>query len=227
MVVVALVGLIGFGATKTLPIFNGDSRRAKEGQETTTALVGSYDDRAASQTASAVAIGESAAALPDSRERSFMLNEVPIMLARGPAPDPKQLLAARDRRIAFLEGNLSAQREQTERALKDAEKLRSEIAEKTLEKKASDDAISTAAAEAIAANRTALGFGALAALAVIAFLWVKSNSLPFYALGQARAMIAKGEATVESAFDAVVDRKHWAKVARAADSHFTAKDFTK
>ena len=227
ILVIALVGFLGWGASKTLPVFNGDSRRAKAGQESTAALNKAHDAPAAANTASAQVIGQAAARLPDSPAASFIRQEVPIMLARGPAPDALELIAAEKRLNAYLSGQLEEARKLHGKALEQAGDLRAALADAQAAKRNADDAISTAAAEAIAANRTALGFGALAALAVIAFLWVKSNSLSFSALGQARAMIAKGEATVESAFDAVVDRKHWAKVARAADSHFTAKDFTK
>ena len=231
VVTILLLAIVVLGggiiATKTLPTFNGESRRAEKGQQTTAALNAAANAPAAANTASAQVIGQAAARLPDSPAATFIRQEVPIMLARGPVPDAAELIAAEKRLNAYLSGQLDEARKLHGKALEQAGDLRAALADAQAAKRNADDAISTAAAEAIAANRTALGFGALAALAVIAFLWVKSNSLPFSALGQARAMIAKGEATVESAFDAVVDRKHWAKVARAADSHFTAKDFTK
>ncbi len=226
--ILVLVGLLGWGATKTIPAFNKDSRNAKKGEKTTTELVAAGNAVGAAQTASAQVIGEAVADMPASENRSFVLNEIPIMLARGPAPDPKQIIAARDRRIAFLEGNLAAQEKLTDKALKDAGELRSQLAEATSAKQASDQVATVAAAEKLAANRTSIGLGILLAIAVIAFLWLRSwmhgNTLSFSGLGEISAMVHKGEASLEQAMDSVVDRRNWDKVAKAIDAHFSRED---
>lgn len=163
----------GLVATKTLPIFNGDSRRAKEGQETTASLNAAANAPASANTASAQVIGQAAARLPDSPAASFIRNEVPIMLARGPVPDALELLAAEKRLNAYLSGQLDEARKLHSKALTQAGDLRAALADAQAAKRNADDAISTASAEAIAANRTALGLGALAAIALAAFVWVK------------------------------------------------------
>lgn len=173
LVYLAIAGLLTWGATKTIPAFNQDSQNAKKGEQTTTALIGAGNNVGAAQTASAQVIGEAASDMADSPARDFIINEVPIMLARGPAPDPKQIIAARDRKIAFLQGNLAAQRELTQTALKDAGNLRTVLAQTTAAKQAADEKITIAAAEKIAANRTSIGLGLFAAIAVIGFLYVK------------------------------------------------------
>jgi len=163
----------GLVATKTMPIFNGDSRRAKEGQETTAALNAAAEAPAAANTASAQVIGQAAARLPDSPAASFIRNEVPIMLARGPVPAADELLAAEKRLNAYMSGQLDEARRLHSSALTQAGDLRAALADAQAAKRNADDAISTAAAEAIAANRAALGLGVLAALALAAFVWVK------------------------------------------------------
>ena len=173
ILVAALVGLLGWGASKTLPIFNGESRRADKGQETTAALNAAANAPAAANTASAQVIGQAAARLPDSPAATFIRQEVPIMLARGPVPDAAELLAAEKRLNAYLSGQLDEARKLHGKALEQAGDLRAALADAQAAKRNADDAISTAAAEAIAANRTALGLGALAALALAAFVWIK------------------------------------------------------
>ena len=163
----------GLVATKTLPIFNGESRRAEKGQATTAALNAAANAPAAANTASAQVIGQAAARLPDSPAATFIRQEVPIMLARGPVPDAAELIAAEKRLNAYLSGQLDEARRLHSKALEQAGDLRAALADAHAAKRNADDAISTAAAEAIAANRTALGFGALAALAIAAFVWVK------------------------------------------------------
>jgi hypothetical protein len=169
LVVVANVLL----AAKVVPIFNGDSRRAKEGQATTAALNQAHEAPAAANTASAQVIGQAAARLPDSPAASFIRNEVPIMLARGPVPDAAELIAAEKRLNAYLSGQLDEARRLHSSALTQAGDLRAALADAQAAKRNADDAISTAAAEALAANRAALGLGVLAALAIAAFVWVK------------------------------------------------------
>ena len=163
----------GLVATKTLPIFNGGSRRADKGQATTAALNAAANATAAANTASAQVIGQAAARLPDSPAATFIRQEVPIMLARGPVPDAAELIAAEKRLNAYLSGQLDEARKLHGKALEQAGDLRAALADAQAAKRNADDAISVAAAEAIAANRTALGFGALAALALAAFVWVK------------------------------------------------------
>ena len=163
----------GLVATKTLPIFNGGSRRADKGQATTAALNAAANAPAAANTASAQVIGQAAARLPDSPAATFIRQEVPIMLARGPVPDAAELIAAEKRLNAYLSGQLDEARRLHSKALEQAGDLRAALADAQAAKRNADDAISIAAAEAIAANRTALGFGALAALALAAFVWVK------------------------------------------------------
>jgi hypothetical protein len=156
-----------------VPILNGDSRRAKDGQATTAALNAAANAPAAANTASAQVIGQAAARLPDSPAASFIRNEVPIMLARGPVPAADELLAAEKRLNAYLTGQLDEARKLHSSALTQAGDLRAALADAQAAKRNADDAISTAAAEKIAANRAALGIGVLAALALAAFVWVK------------------------------------------------------
>ena len=173
LLVILVVGALGWGVTKTVPIFNGDSRRAREGQESTAALNKAHDAPAAANTASAQVIGQAAARLPDSPAATFIRNEVPIMLSRGPVPDALELLAAEKRLNAYLSGQLDEARKLHGKALEQAGDLRAELAEAKAVKRADDDAISIAAAEKLAANRAIIWLIFLAALAGAAFIWLK------------------------------------------------------
>jgi len=174
ILIIGLVAVVGLMlAPKVVPILNGDSRRAANGQNTTAALNQAHEAPAAANTASAQVIGQAAARLPDSPAASFIRQEVPIMLARGPVPDAAELIAAEKRLNAYLTGQLDEARRLHSSALTHAGDLRAALADAQAAKRNADDAISTAAAEKIAANRTALGLGALAALALAAFVWIK------------------------------------------------------
>ncbi len=228
LLILAVVAAIGWGATKTTSFFNKNSHNAKQGEKTTAALIVASNSVGSAQTASAQVIGEAVADMPASENRSFVLNEIPIMIARGPAPDPQQIIKARDRRIAFLEGNLSAQEKLTNKALKDAGELRSELEVTTAAKQASDEKTTVAAAEELAANRATIGLGILLACAVAAYIWLRSwtsgNTISFSSLGEINAMVHKGEATLEQALDSIVDRRNWDKVAKATDVHISRAD---
>jgi hypothetical protein len=223
LLVLVVVGALGWGVTKVVPAFNGESRRAKEGQETTTALVQASDSIGAAQTASATVIGEAVADMPPSPNRSFVLNEVPIMLARGPSPDAKQLLAARDRRIAYLEGRLDEQAKLTKNALKEAGQLRADNARALAAKKASDDAITIAAAENVAANRTKLLFAALAAAALGLWLYTKFTTLPKIDLARIANRARDTGGNILEALDAVVPDS-WHEGIAAQASKLRAKE---
>jgi hypothetical protein len=200
LIVLLIVGALGWGASKTLPIFNGDSRRAKAGQESTAALNKAHDAPAAANTASAEVIGRAAAKLPDSPAATFIKNEVPIMLARGPVPDALELLAAEKRLNVYLSGQLDEARNLHGKALEQAGDLRAELAKAKATKRSDDDEISTAAAEKLAANRAALGFGAVAALALAAFVWVKLQA------GGVSATLARIVPALETAYNSA-DKK--------------------
>ena len=175
VLVIVLVVLVGvLAAPKVVPhLFDGRTKEADKSVNTTSGLLEASASKAAAQTASAVVIGEAAADLPASPNRSFILNEVPIMLARGPAPDPKQLLAARDRRIAYLEGKLDAQKEQTEAALKDAAKLNAKLTAAETAKRDSDSALIESAAVSRGKDMALTGVALVAVLLLGAFIWVK------------------------------------------------------
>jgi hypothetical protein len=172
IVLVVLAGILA--APKVVPhLFDGRTKEADKSVATTSGLLEASASKAAAQTASAVVIGEAAADLPASPNRSFILNEVPIMLARGPAPDSKQLLAARDRRIAYLEGKLDAQREQTEAALKDAAKITAKLTAAEIAKHDSDSALIESAAVSRGKDLALTGVALVAVLLLAAFVWVK------------------------------------------------------
>lgn len=204
IIALAVLGLLSWGASKTIPAFNGDARRAKEGQQTTTQLVEAANAPAAANTASAATIGRAAAALPDSPAATFIRAEVPIMLARGPAPDPKELLAAEKRLNAYLSGQLDEARRLNAAALKDASSLQRDLAEALAAKRAADEAITVAAAEKLAANRTSIGFGLLAAAAACLWLYTRSTSLPRIDLARMANRARESGADALGVIDAVV-----------------------
>jgi len=180
IIVILSLALAALLAPKVAPkIFDSRTREAEKSKDTTTQLLAASDKLGAAQTASAQVIGEAAHALPQSPDRDFIINEIPIMLARGPSPDPKQIIAARDRRIAYLEGKLKAQEELTEKAFKEAGKLHEGIVSAIADKRASDEALAESAAFQRGKD-IALSAAAFVILILAVgggYLWIRSRGL--------------------------------------------------
>lgn len=109
---------------------DGESRRAKESKESTAQVItatATADEavkkRSAAAAASVVVIAEANSSAPASPEKDFIAREAPVALANLEAPDPKELLAARDRKIAVMEGQLAKADQLYGQALKRADQL--------------------------------------------------------------------------------------------------------
>lgn len=154
-------------------ILHGDSRRAKESSQTTEELVKTQEKQAATAAASVVKIGEANASAPESREKSFIAQEVPVALAHLPKPDPEALLAAERRKNAVLEGRIEEADRLYGKALEKAERLERERAAALAAKRASDLELERVAAERLGAERAKNMMIAIAVVAVLLYFYVR------------------------------------------------------
>lgn len=167
---IAALAVGGFVALK--PMFSRDKARARESAEATEQLVAATDAQAASAAASVAKIGEANTVAPQSPSRDFISREVPMALAKLPAPDPQALLEAERRRAAVMEGRYEEANRLYEKESKRAERLQQERDTALAERRAADTALIEAAAAKSGAERQRLIFIAVAVLA--AGLWVFS-----------------------------------------------------
>jgi len=210
---IALVlAVLGVGtwlfAPKLLP---GASKRAAESVATSRELIAAKDAPAAANAASLTVITRALADVPDSPSTRFIANEVPIMLARSPAPDPMELLAAEKRRVAFIEGQLDEQRRLTAVAMKDSASLVARVAKAEAAKQASDQAIVAAAAAERARTLQLAGMALVALIVAGAWLWLKFNSIGIPSIGKLATDLRAGINPIE-ALSNIVDQRHHDRV---------------
>jgi hypothetical protein len=222
--VVAAIAVIGavlyFVAPTLLP---GASRRAEQSRKTTEQVIDAKNDVAAAQTASASVIGRAMQDVPDSPASSFVRNEIPIMLARGPAPDVAELINAEKRRVAFMEGKLDEQRRLTELALRDVKALTARVEKAEADKRHVDQALAEAAASERARTFQALGAGFVALLVCAAYVWLRFNSVSLPSIGRLAADIRQGVNPLQ-ALNTVIDAKHHEKIQAIARQHMPLPD---
>lgn len=191
LVAIVAIGAGAFGLSKT-KWFHGDTKRANQASETTTALVEATTKQGAVAAASVVKIGEANSTAPDSPEKSFIGREVPVALASLPKPDPEALLAAERRKVAVMEGRLAEASSLYGDALKRADMLEKERTEALQAKREADAELQRVAAERLGAEKQAFwmwcGIGALVAL----YLWTKLTHLSPAALAEAVSDIKNG-----------------------------------
>ena len=189
-VVVLVVALIGVGAWLFKPsLFPGASRRAQQSTQTTAQLVAATDAQGAAAAASVVKIGEANAAAPASPARDFITREVPVALARLPAPDPRELLEAERRRAAIMEGRLEEARRLYEQSAKASARLQQERDEALAARRAADLALEQAAAAEHARTVQLVGAALVALLLLAAWIYSKVYSIGPDTLGRIAADI--------------------------------------
>lgn len=156
---------------------HGESRRAKEGTETTAQLVQAVDRQGASAAASVTKIGEANAQAPESPVKEFIQREVPIALAQLPTPDAQALIEAERRKVAVLAGRLEEAQRLYDQALKRADVLAKEREEAIAAKRESDLKSEQAAAEALGAEKRSAQYlvGGLVLLGL--YIWAKVTHL--------------------------------------------------
>jgi hypothetical protein len=214
--IVLAVALLGVGTWLFAPKFlPGASKRAALSVVTTHELVAAKDAPAAANAASLTVIGRALADVPDSPATRFVRNEVPIMLARSPAPDPMELVASEKRRTAFVEGKLDEQRLLTAAAMKDSAAMAGRVAKAELAKQASDQALVESAAAEHARTVQLAGMALIALLAAAAWVWLKFHSVGIPSLGQLAADLRSGVDPI-AALSAIVDERNHAKVQQFA-----------
>ena len=212
--IVAVLAILGVGtwlfAPKLLP---GASKRAASAVATTHELAAAKDAPAAANAASLTVISRALADVPDSPSTRFVKNEVPIMLARSPAPDAMELVNAERRRTAFVEGRLDEQRQLTAKAMANSAELTARIAKAELAKQASDQALIEAAAAEHARTVQLAGMVLIALLAAAGWVWLKFNSVSIPSLGKLAADLRSGTDPI-AALSTIVDERHHENIQR-------------
>jgi hypothetical protein len=165
LIVLGAIVLAGLGFIVLKPMFSGDRGRAEDSREATQQLVAATDAQAASAAASVSKIGEANTAAPGSPSRDFIAREVPLALAKLPAPDPAELIAAERRRAAVMEGRAEEARALYEKASERAVRLQRERDAAIEQRRAVDSELAEVAAARAGAERQRLILIGVAALA--------------------------------------------------------------
>lgn len=195
------LAVLGLGAVLLKPKFlDGESKRAAASVEATSALLAAETARGASVASSLTAIGHANTLAPASPARDFIGREIPAALAKSPAPDPVELLAAEKRRSAVMEGRA----EEAERLYgieaQNSTKLKADL-DKALEaRRKADSDLSEAAAAHLALERQRNI--QIAVIVVLVLLWgyAKLYSISPSTLGRMAADIRSGTPAIQ-AFD--------------------------
>lgn len=108
MLIIVLLGGGGYFVTKK-GIFNKDMQRAKQEVQTTGQLVGAANGNASKASSVLTAIGEANAGAPDSKQKEFIGQAVPIGLNLLGSPDPQFLATMRELENATLKGKVQEQ----------------------------------------------------------------------------------------------------------------------
>lgn len=202
--VFVVLALVALGVLATKPkILHGDSRRADKSVETTAALVDATAKQAAEAAASVVKIGEANATAPESPEKSFIAREVPVVLAKLPAPDPRALIEAERRKAAVLAGRLEEANRLYGVAMERADKLERERAAALAAKRASDAELERVAAERLGAERLMNWALLVAGLCVALWLYTHITRPSVGALAEAVKDIKAGNLTGNAAIAAL------------------------
>lgn len=199
-------------------IFHGASRRAEQSgkasqavEAATTRTDAAATATGASAAAGVVTIAKANALAPDSPSKDFISREAPVVLAKLPAPDPAELLAAERRRAAVMEGQLEIAEKYYVQATERAAALQRErdlavaAREQALqERRAVDVRLKEAAAAELAASRTKLILFAVAG--VLAFVWLWAELRGASLRKMATAIIPKIDAFYDNAEKGLKDK---------------------
>ncbi len=192
-VLLALV-LLGGGLFILKPKFlSGESKRAATSAATTAALETATTAQGASAAASVATIGRANAEAPASPAKDFIAREVPVALAKLPAPDPLELLAAEKRRSAVMEGRAIEANRLYEGAAKHAAQLQTERDRALVARQHADTALQEAAAAQLAAERQSNIFIAVCVVLAIGWGYTKIYSISPASIGSAAAGMRAGE----------------------------------
>jgi cell wall-associated NlpC family hydrolase len=213
--VLAVIGIIGGLFVAKPALFGGASKRAQNSTQATAALVKTTDAQGSAAAASVVKIGEANSSAPESPAKNFITSEVPVALARLPAPDAQSLLEAERRRSAVMEGRADEARRLYEQAAKTSAKLQSERDEALAARRSADLALEQAAAAEHARTVQLMIAAGVAALCFVGWAYAKLFGVSLPNLGKMAADIRAGGDPIE-ALSAYTAPWHHARVQKYA-----------
>lgn len=194
-----VLAVLGIGAWIVKPKFlDGDSKRAAASVEATNKLESSQTALGASVASSITVIGRANMLAPESPARDFIGREIPVALAKLPSPDPKELLAAEQRRSAVMEGRAKEAEALYSNEAQNSAKLKQDLAKALEGRRKADSDLSEAAAERLGAERQA--HIQMAVIAVLVLLWgyAKFYSISPATLGRIAADVRSGVSPIQA-----------------------------
>lgn len=224
LLVVAILGALGWAAKPTL--FPGASKRAAASTAATANVEAATNAQGSSAAASVTKIGEANAAAPASPTREFISREIPVALAKLPAPDPIALIEAERRRVAVMEGHLEEARHLYESAAKQAAELQRERDQAMAARRAVDLELEQTAAAEHARTLQAIGLSAVALLVGAAWLYARLYSISPTTLGRIAADVRSGAKPIDAMDTHLAPWLHH-KVNRASRLATTPNDLNK
>lgn len=192
----AAVALVLFVAKPK--VFHGDNRRAKASAESTAKLEAATTAQGAAAAASVVKIGEANASAPESPAKNFIAQEVPAALAKLPAPDPLELLAAEKRRAAVMEGRAEEAAHLYGLETARASALQRDLTTALAARRQADAALSEAAAARLATERQRTLWIVIAGLVAALWLYARAFSITPASLGSIAADIRSGTPPIQA-----------------------------
>lgn len=202
LIIVTLLGGGGYAAVKG-GLFSGQTKRAAESTETTKELLAAQSAKSAKAGAVFSKMGEVVGTLPATREKDFLARSVGIGLSFTDAPDPTFELEMEKLRNAVLTGQVKQANEINAELSKTAAEDRAR-AERAIAAKARIDlALEQAAAEERGQESEKFIFMALAAAALVLYVWTKFSHVSPLALSGIVTDIREGKTEADKAIAAI------------------------
>ena len=233
LIYVVVAGVLALAAFMFKPrALDGDSRRADASVAASKDVEKAHDDKdkavkqKSSEAAASVEVMSSViAVLPESPEKTFLVEEGKVVKSKLEPPDPMELLAAEKRKVAILTGQVEEGHRLYALAFQHTKELEeklsaadAKIAEKEAQREAVDLKLQQTASERLGAERQRNQILVALAVLVVLYLYTKVTHLSPNALAEAVKDIKGGTPGVQ-ALDSVTTRTQQA-IARFIQKHF-------
>ncbi len=193
MLGVMLLGGGAWGLSKT-HWFDKRSKQAATSTQTTETLIAANAAQGGAAAAYVQVMGEVAATLPESKEKYYLGRAGGIALSYLPTPDPKKIIEAQVLKIAVLNGQLELADKLTGTALQRASDADMRTARAIAGKRASDTALTEAAAKALGAEQNQFWLTMLIIAVAAGWAWTKLTHASPLALSRFMQDVKSGTA---------------------------------
>ncbi len=193
MLGVMLLGGGAWGLSKT-HWFDKRSKQAATSTQTTETLIAANAAQGGAAAAYVQVMGEVAATLPASKEKDYLGRAGGIALSYLPTPDPKKIIEAQALKIAVLNGQLELADKLTSTALQRASEADMRATRAISAKRASDTALTEAAAKALGAEQNQFYLTIIAIVIAAGWAWTKLTHASPLALSRFMQDVKSGTA---------------------------------